>query len=71
VCPHTEALLTAWEISWEKEQELLDVDANRTRHLNVFQTFLREGKHCNIDARTAVQQAPWRTFFEKIGGMGE
>jgi hypothetical protein len=69
LCPHKDAILVAWDISWEKEQELLGVHANHTRHLDVFRMFLREGKHCNIDAQTAIDQGHWRAFFQQVANL--
>ena len=65
-CPHRDAILAMWDISWEKEKELLGESANRTRHLEILRQNLKSGKHCNIDAKQTVLQEEWKAFFAEF-----
>ena len=70
-CPHREAVLAAWDISWQDELDIFgEKHANLTRHIQVFRQLLARGKHCNIDAKRAVQQEEWRNFIRQIASSG-
>lgn len=71
MCPHKTALLALWHYSWQLEQSMFKAAANRTLHAQLFRRNVATGKYCNVNARRALQQEKWQTFFRDItGGQG-
>ena len=71
-CPHPQALLALWDVSWNMEQAMLGHrHANRTLHAEIFRRNLATGKYCNLDATRAIQQTEWQTFFHGLASKGQ
>lgn len=65
-CPHAQALLAYYDISWQMEKSMLGSAANRIQHAQLFRQNLVAGKYCNLNAARTLQQEEWRSFFQSI-----